>query len=106
MLRLHVSTYPTLVLFSHIFLSVNKLLYSFHFPTLWSGALMGLPQFWAVLVFAEKVCVALFIAALVGGTVIYILLPVWLGTGCTLSRPFVASSVLARHPAMELTALK
>jgi hypothetical protein len=98
---------PILVLFLYIFLSVNKLLSSFHFSTSWSGALMSLAQFRAVLVLGRKVCVALLIAALLGGgTVIYTLPPVWLGTGCTLTRPFVASSVSKRDPAIELAALK
>lgn len=85
---------------------MNKLLSSSFFPTSWSDALMGLPQFRAVLVLGEKVCVALLIAALMGRTVIYALLAVWLGTGCPLTRPFVASSVLTRDPAIELAALK
>lgn len=67
---------------------------------------MDLPQFCAVLVREGKVRVALLIAALTGGTVIYTRLPVRLGTGCTLTRPFVASSVSTRDPARELAALK
>ena len=67
---------PLLVLFSYIFLSVNKLLYSSHFSTSQSGAAVGPPRFWVVLLLGGKVCVALLIAALVGRTVIYALLPV------------------------------
>lgn len=78
---------PLLVLFSYISLSVNKLLYSSPFPTSWSGATVGLPQFWVVLVLRGKVCVALLIVYLTGRTVIYTLLPVCLGTGCSSTRP-------------------
>lgn len=97
---------PVLVLFSFIFLSVNKLLYSFHFSTSWSGAIMSLPQFQTILVLGGKVCVALLFAALMGGTVIYSLLPVWLGTGCTLTRPFVVFTVSTGDPGTGLAALK
>lgn len=68
---------PLLVLSSYIFSSVNKLLYSSHFPTSRSGAAaVGPPESWVVLLLGGKVCVALLISALVGRTVVYALLPV------------------------------
>lgn len=99
---------PRLVLFSYIFLSVKKLLYSSHFPTSRSGAAVGPPQSWVgdsstPRLLGGKVCVALLIATLMGRTVIYALFPVSLGTSCTSTRP---SSLSIRAPAAELTAVK